>query len=192
MPANEERKLYPIAKRVVDEKKKFESFYLAANKIRCIPELGTGSVDALVEVVADFLARLCVERMHNGELWSPVRQADWLMDEITLVNPWKKWLGPAGLKQIYIAKFFPDPALDTYNGPNAVPFQGHDCLKCRDIFTVPAGDSHVWCDCDGAKRQREQLPNWLDLINASSARSKKLRKLNRPRRSDRSISKLLR
>ena len=72
MPANDERKLYPITKRVVDEKKKLTSFYRAANKIRGIADLGTGSVDDLVDVVADFLANLCVERMHKGELWSAV------------------------------------------------------------------------------------------------------------------------
>lgn len=75
--------------------------------------------------------------------------------------------GLAGLKEVYDAKFFPDPALG-YPGP----FRGHECLKCRDTFTVPEVDLHVWCGCERAKRQQEQLPDWLGLINASLARSK--------------------
>jgi hypothetical protein len=190
MPANDERKLYPITKRVVDEKKKLTSLYRAANKIRGIPDLGTGSVDDLVDVAADFLATLCVERTHKGELWSAVRQADWLIDEVT--SSWKKWLGLAGLREVYNAEFFPAPACQTYSDPTNNQFQRPDCLKCRDTFTVLADDLYRWCDCEAAKRQREQLPEWLDLVNGSSARSKKLEQLNRPRRSDSYVRKLLR
>jgi hypothetical protein len=191
MPARDERKLYPVARRSADEKK-LASFYRIANRIRLIPDLGTGSVDDLVEELADYLPRLCVERTRKGELWSPVRQANWLMDEITLVDPWKKWLGPAGLKEIYNAQFSPYPAIDTYNGSDAVQFQGPDCLKCGDNFTVSVGDSHEWCNCEHAKRRREEDPRWLDLINTSSARSKTLQQLNRPRRPDSYVRKLLR
>ena len=67
-----------------------------------VPDI-TQPVDKTIEQLARWIEKHCVERGLNGELWTAVRQADWLMQEITEVSPWEEWKGAAGLKKVYDA-----------------------------------------------------------------------------------------
>ena len=107
---NKQRNLFPITKRVGNDKLQLE-FYEIAQKARLIPNLPQ-PVDKTIEQVAEYLEELCVERTHKGEVWTGPRQATWVMDEITVVSPWEKWAGPAGLKRAHSTKFSPE--LDTW------------------------------------------------------------------------------
>jgi hypothetical protein len=183
---NKRRNLFPIAKRVGNDKLQLQ-FYDIAQKARIIPNLPQ-PVDKTIEQVAEYLERLCVERTHEGQVWTGPRQATWVMDEITIVSPWEKWAGPAGLKRVYNTKF--NPELDTYKCPEAVD-PGYRCQKCRDSSSVIVDGHHRWCDCDGARRLKELSPDWIELLEESSVRSQRLQ-LNRSRYSDsRNIRKLL-
>jgi hypothetical protein len=183
-----QRNLFPVAKRTGNEKLLLE-FYKIAQRARLIPNLPQ-PVDKTIEQVAEFLEKLCgVERTQKGEVWSRARQATWIMDEITSVSPWEKWAGPAGLKRVYNAKFNPD--LDTYKSPKPED-PGYRCQKCHDSSSVFVDGHHGWCDCDGAQELKKFIPDWIDQLEESSARSQKLQQQKRLGFSNsRDIKKLL-
>src|SRR5712692_4033267 len=175
---NKQPNLFPITKRVVNDKLQLE-FYEIAQKARLFPNLPQ-PVDKTIEQVAEYLEELCVERTHKGEVWTGPRQAAWLMNEITIVSPWEKWAGPAGLKRAHSTKFSPE--LDTYKSPEAVD-PGYRCQKCRDNSSVIVNGHHRWCDCDGARQLQGKIPDWIEQLEESSARSQKSQP-NRSRFSD--------
>jgi hypothetical protein len=182
---NKQGNLFPITKRVVNGKLQLE-FYEIAQKARLIPNLPQ-PIDKTIEQVAEYLEELCVELTHKNEVWTGPRQAAWLMNEIIIVSPWEKWAGPAGLKRVHSTKFSPE--FDTYKSPE--PVSGYRCQKCRDNSSVIVDGHHRRCDCDGARQLQGKVPDWIELLEDSSARSQKPRS-NRSRFSDsRNIRKLL-
>ncbi len=60
-----------------------------------------------VKAMAEALMRWCKGAFVNNVMWPPEAQARWLVT-FTIDN-WKKWLGTAELRQVFRAKFEPQP-----------------------------------------------------------------------------------
>jgi hypothetical protein len=106
------------------------------------------------------LPQNCKDRTYKGKLWSGPRQADRVMDEITVVDPWERWLGPAGLKRVYVGIF----GVVEHGFKSPDPPEPDPCPKCRDRghrYVIIIDGRAQWCDCDGARTIKESDPDWL-------------------------------
>jgi hypothetical protein len=152
---------------------------------------------------ADMLRRICsVPKTANGKTWSPLEQAIYVMDQVTIESPWEKWEGSPGLKRVHSAKF--NPMLATFQGSGG-PIECK-CAKCHDDLTLILVDAKVadfgtaivsrngtldvvWCDCLDAKYQADLIPNWPQDVKASIERARLAG--SRPHRSASEVAQLL-
>jgi len=114
-----------------------------------------------LEAVAEWLIRTCQGRELNGKYYSPVEQAEWLIN--TAVEILSEWLSPVALRELFLARFF--PAVEEFSlQPPKEP--EHRCPDCDDYGITYDGQLYAWCHCSQTELIRRQRAHYVELLNS--------------------------
>jgi len=112
---------------------------LIAAQLKLIPGFWD---DVMITTCAADLVRWCHGAFIDGGMWTPEKQAEWVVTEAR--ENWDKWLGTAAFRQLFRSKFVapipPGNAAVDYG-----PKPPIDCPKCNDSGFLQS--PRRYCDC---------------------------------------------
>ena len=120
-----------------------------------------------LSALADYLSGMIHGQEWGGRWWTAHEQAEWLIEKI--LSTWRFWSGPAPMRELYTSRFRVSDELLREEACQAetaaTDATAVACGICRDSGTVQHDGRFEWCACGQGQSLREQLPNWLDVLN---------------------------